>query len=169
MKKKTKRIDIYKIEKGIRSEVIKGYMKRHNIRQAVCFSCGNASSFLKKSGVKVLDISPSGDLTANRWFSIDEVKQFFPSSFDATSGHLPLNLLREIAANLAVSLKDQINSETRYEVLSGSGETVLCLKLAFPDVGFVPIYDNSQNATAYCEEAPLNDIVKIVFKKTEIL
>ena len=83
--------------KQLRSGVIKAYMQRHGFDKAVCFSCGNASRMLKEAGVKTLDISLTGDMQANRWFSIGEIKAAFPSYFDATSGHLPMDCMKAIS------------------------------------------------------------------------
>jgi hypothetical protein len=48
-------------------------------------------------------------------------------------------------------------------VPTGSGETILCLKLAFPHIQFVAEYDNSNPATEYSADAPLSTIVSAVF------
>lgn len=160
---KQQRIDIYKTEKHIRAEVVRAYMTRCGISYAVCFSCGNASRYLKEAGVSLLDISPQGDLTANRWFTMEEIRQRFPRAFDATSGHLPADLMGEIAERL----KGELNFEqdTEYIIPTGSGEGVVCLKMAFPQICFVPEYDNSDTATEYNEEAPLNALVRAMFPK----
>lgn len=162
---RVKRIDIYKTEKSVRALVIKAYMERQHIHYAVCFSCGNASAYLREIGVPLLDVSPHGDMTANRWFTVEEVRGFFPLAFDATSGHLPIHIMRRIADGLKEALCGEFETDTEYEVLSGSGETVLCLKMAFPDILFTPVYDDRDEATKFCEEAPLNPLIISMFKK----
>jgi len=164
---KRQKIDIYKTEKRIRAEVVRAYMKRNGISYAVCFSCGNASRFLREAGVPLIDISPQGDLTANRWFTMEEIRQRFPQAFDATSGHLPTDLMREIAERLRAELS--FDTGTEYIIPTGSGEGVVCLKMAFPDVLFTPQYDDSDPATEYNEEAPLNGVVRAMFNKIERL
>lgn len=158
-----KRIDIWKIEKRIRAEVIKDFIERNDIPFAVCFSCGNSSTYLRKAGVTLLDISPQGDLTSNRWFSMNEIRQLFPMAFDATSGHLPTDLMREIAVRMRNELT--FDTDTEYTIPSGSGETVVCLKMAFPNINFIPQYDNSDPSTEYNDEAPLNEVVRAMFNK----
>lgn len=153
-------IDIAATEKRIRAQVVKEYMERNGIRHAVCFSCGNASRELAKAGVNLLDISPQGDMTANRWFTQEEIRRLFPSAFDATSGHLPIDLLNTIA--------DRIKNEVQlddgaYRVATGSGETLVVLSIAFPDKHFEPIYDIDE-ATAYNTNAPLNGLVSALAK-----
>lgn len=164
---KRTRIDIYQTEKRIRAEVIRAYMERNGIAFAVCFSCGNASRYLLDSGVPLLDISPRGDLVANRWFTMEEIRRKFPSAFDATSGHLPTDLMLEIAERLREELR--FDPTTEYVIPSGSGESVVCLKIAFPGIAFVPQYDNSCPATEYNEQAPLNPIIRAMFDKIEKL
>lgn len=164
---KRQKIDIYKTEKRIRAEVVQAYMTRCGISYAVCFSCGNASRYLKEAGVSLLDISPQGDLTANRWFTMEEIRRRFPKAFDATSGHLPADLMGEIAERL----KREFNFEqdTEYIIPTGSGEGVVCLKMAFPDILFTPQYNNSDPATEYNDESPLNAVVRAMFNKIEKL
>lgn len=160
---KQQRIDIYKNEKRIRAEVVQAYMTRCGISYAVCFSCGNASRYLKDAGVPLLDISPQGDLTANRWFTMEEIRRRFPKAFDATSGHLPTDLMLEIADRLRLELDFEQGVE--YIIPTGSGESVVCLKIAFPQIHFIPEYNNDDTATEFNEDAPLNGLVRAMFHK----
>lgn len=159
--------DYYKTEKQTRANAIKRYMERNGIQRAVCFSCGNASRYLKEAGVNVLDISPTGDLEALRWFSMEEIRSVYKDTFDATSGHLPMDLMNEIANELAEKIENP-GSDTCY-VSAGSGETIVCLSLAFPEASLVAVYDNSSQATEYSEHAPLNKLVKAIAKEIIIL
>ena len=129
---------INQVEKRIRAAVIREYMERNGIATAVCFSCGNASRALRDAGVRVLDISPSGDLEARRWFTQEEIRRLWPTCFDATSGHLPADLMLEIAARLRQRYEGEFLPGNGYKVAAGSGETALCLAVAFPDCVFVP-------------------------------
>lgn len=163
MKKTRQLIDVSHIEKRLRADVIKGYMAKNNIARAVCFSCGNASKYLKLAGVPTLDISPHGDMISKRWFTQAEITHLFPTLFDATSGHLPIFLMREIATRLSAELTFSQGNE--YVIPSGSGETVICLKMAFPDIAFIPAYNNADPATEYNTNAPLNSLVRAMFNE----
>jgi hypothetical protein len=46
-------------------------------------------------------------------------------------------------------------------VPSGSGETLVCLKLAYPEKKFIAVY-NLDAATEYSPRCPLNDFVKVM-------
>lgn len=144
--------------KQIRSIAIKHYMQLHGFDKAVCFSCGNASRMLKEAGVKTLDISPTGDLQANRWFRIGEIAAAFPGYFDATSGHLPMDCMHAVSDIFYYELRElpgAINLPT------GSGETLVCLKMAFPKTKITAVY-NLDTATQFEENAPLNALVKLL-------
>jgi len=145
--------------KQIRSSVIADFVQRAGYRGCVCFSCGNASDALKNQGLYVLDVAPKGGLSANTWWTVDEIHKSWPDLFDATSGHLPTPLLNRIASAFKTFLG--ILPEQRYEVPTGSGETIVCLKLAYPNTNFVPTY-NLDEATKYNPQAPLNNLVEIL-------
>ena len=145
--------------KELRSIAIKAYMQRHGLDKAVCFSCGNASRQLKAAGVKTLDISPTGDLQANRWFTIGEIKTAFPDYFDATSGHLPMDCMLAVADEFYFNLHKAIPNEILLP--TGSGETLVCLKMAFPKTKITAVY-NLDAATQFEEDAPLNDLVRLL-------
>lgn len=146
--------------KKIRSAVIKEYLKDKNYDGVVCFSCGNATRELKNVGLNVIDISPHGDFIPNRWFTPSEVKKYFPTYFDATSGHLTIEVMQLIGAAFKQALGDL--PQTNY-IASGSGETITCLKLAYPDKDFIAVY-NLNEATQFEAEATLNTLVSIIAK-----
>jgi hypothetical protein len=150
--------------KKIRAEVIKKYLQRQNKNKVVCFSCGNASKELKKQGLDVLDISPYGKLTANEWFSSGEITELFPDRFNATSGYLPFDLMLEIGLAFKNYLGDL---EGEIKIPCGSGETLLCLSLVYNN-DFIACYDNSNSATTYDKENPLNVIVQRITKEVII-
>lgn len=155
--------DFSRIEKAQRAKAIKEYMARNGYERAVCFSCGNAYSALLAEGVDVVGVSPNGVLLPRRWFLPSEIRRTFPGLFDATSGHLPLELIYTIAGRLQAEIS--LQSGKRYEVLSGSGETALCLKIAYPAAQIVPVFDNSNPATEWSEENHLNALLAVVFSE----
>lgn len=142
--------------KRLRAVAIKRFMEQAGKSRAVCFSCGNASRALKEAGVETLDISKSGDLEARRWFTMAEIRKAFPNHFDATSGHIPIDCMAEVAREFRGHL--QCLPELIY-LPTGSGETLVELKLAFPTAKIIAVYDLDE-ATAYEEGAPLNGLVK---------
>ena len=148
--------------KKIRAAVIRDYMKEYKLPRAVCFSCGNASRELKAAGVDVLEISPTGSLNAAKWFTMGEIKNTFPDYFDATSGHLPL----ECMLRLADAYKAYFGGDLPAEVYlpTGSGETLVCLKMAFPAAKITAVY-NLDAATLYESGAPLNKLVALLAEK----
>lgn len=149
-------MDLFEFEnKRLRSVAIKNYMQLNGYDKAVCFSCGNASRELRNAGVNVLDISPYGDLDARRWFTIAEINKVFPEFFDATSGHLPMDCMLMVAEEFKKSLGDVSGT---VNIPTGSGETLVCMKIAYPTLTVNAIY-NLGNATKYESQAPLNKLV----------
>ncbi len=156
-------VKLLKLEnKKIRARVIKKYIEDLGYKGVVCFSCGNATRELKNIGLNVIDISPSGDFEALHWFTPKQVKQYFPEHFDATSGHLSIELMQLIGAEFKKELGENL-PQTNY-IATGSGETIVCLKLAYPDKDFIAVY-NLNDATKYEPEATLNDIVCMLAKE----
>lgn len=149
--------------KHIRAHVIRDYLYPND--KVVCFSCGNASRALKDVGLDVLDIGECGDLKPNHWFTQKEIAETFSNRFDATCGHLNAELMNELALAYRSILKDYI-SQTDYSdywIPTGSGETLVCLKMAFPERRFHAVY-NIDEATEYNEHAPLNRLVRLLAK-----
>lgn len=128
-------------------------------KKYVCFSCGNTSKSLKRLGLDVLDISPNGDLIPNRWFTIQEVRETFPDRFDATCGHLSIDIMNRLSNSYKGYFKHYLEMYDEIIVPTGSGETIVCLALAFPNKKFVARY-NIDASTEYHEEAPLNKLVE---------
>lgn len=152
-------VDLYRFpNKLLRSIAIKRYMDKAGYTRAVCFSCGNASAKLKEVGIDVLDISKKGDLEAKRWFEQSEIKRLFPDYFDATSGHIPIECMLEVAK----TFKEYIGClPAEIYLPTGSGETLLELKMAFPYAKITAVY-NLDEATQYDQECILNPLVEIV-------
>ena len=150
------------INKKIRSEVIFKYCKEAHIKGVVCFSCGNASAALHKIGLDTVDISPSGSLIPNKWWTPEEIKKTWPDRFDATSGHLPLFLMLRIAEEYKMylnSLEKTMTIKKSVDIPTGSGESFVCISLAFPHIKFNAVY-NMGMGTNYEKDSPLNDLIQ---------
>jgi len=138
--------------KVIRAQIIEHHVRTAGYRGCVCFSCGNASAALRGRGLYVVDVSPSGMLAATRWWQPEEIKRCWHDLFDATSGHLPAYLMARIAEAYRAHLGAL--SDTIYDVPTGSGETIICLRWAYPGTNFRPVVDDTP-ATARHPQAPL--------------
>lgn len=141
------------------------WMRRAGKRGCVCFSCGNASAAIKQQSLPetvVIDISPTGVMQPNRWWSSWEIAQAWPDLFDATSGHLPMPLMVSIGQFYRGTLSSTIEMPRQVFLPSGSGETLVCLAMAYPEVKWIAEYDNNVPATTFNEEAPLNALVKVL-------
>lgn len=146
--------------KLLRSKLIARYVRQAGYYGAVIFSCGNAARALKaelEPGLPVVGIAPGYDLKAERWWMPDEIRRLWPHMFDATAGHLPMPLMVQLAQALADHL-GPLTAGT-YHVPTGSGETVLCLRWAYPHTTFVAVYDSSNPATMFEKHAPLTPLV----------
>lgn len=151
--------------KELRAKVVSKHVQEVGYPGVVCFSCGNAANFLRCEGLDVLEIGPRGDLLPGKWWSVSDIAMHFGHLFDATSGHLPVELMNRVA----LLLRDKVLSEygplkkgTNYVIPSGSGETLVCMCLAFPGIRFIAEYDNSKMQTTYSENAPLNGLVELL-------
>lgn len=142
--------------KKIRAEVIKQYI-HGRYERVVCFSCGNAAKALEDAGVETLHIGEKGVLEPKEWFTQAQIHSVFPSFFDATSGNLPF----EVMNLLAVAYRQYLGNidEDIVYVPCGSGETLVCLKMAYPEKKFAAVY-NLDKATEYNSGCPLNGLVK---------
>jgi hypothetical protein len=142
--------------KRLRAAVVKDYvcgMTGLGHTRVVCFSCGNASAALREAGLDVLDISPTGHLEAREWWTPARIAREWPHRFDATSGHLPLPLMVALAERLQQYLRAEVDPNGHYVVPSGSGETVLALRMAFPHARFDPYWNNERMALQYDAES----------------
>lgn len=157
-------LDLGPRAKALRARVIRQYMEANGFDKCVCFSCGNASRALKGAGVLCVDISKSGDMVANRWWTKAEISRIFPTCFDATSGHLPIELMVQIAEEMRRCWEYMFVPGNYYNIATGSGETIFCLAIAFPCCHFTAVYDNSNPATEWCEHAPMNEIIEAFFE-----
>ena len=158
--------------KHLRAELIAAHVARAGLDGVVCFSCGNASRALYAAGVDVLAPAPGDRWAATQgshhkplvvldWYTTADVRRLWPRRLDATSGHLPQDLMRQLAASVRASV-GPLKPGT-YRVPSGSGETVVALCMAYAeqrDVDFVAVYDHRKPETTYNAQAPLNDLVR---------
>jgi len=145
-------------QKQIRAVIIADHVRKAGYAGIVCYSCGNAAKALKELNLYVIEISPHGQLRANKWFNPDEIHRMWPNLFDGTSGHLPIYLMVKIAKRIREYLGNL--SKNKYYVPTGSGETITCLRWAYPKIEFIPIYDNNKPETKYEPKAPLNYVVE---------
>lgn len=141
-------------EKKIRAEIIKEYLFCLNTDKTVCFSCGNASRNLKETGLNVIEV-----VNPERWWDQFEIAGKY-KIFDSTSGHLPMFLMKKIAEQLRDLVNMKLDKTKVNYIEAGSGETFVCLKIAFPEIEMTPVYDDSKKATKYNELAPLNNLVR---------
>lgn len=146
--------------KQIRSKVIQEYIEGTYDR-VLCFSCGNAGRALEELNLEVLHIGEEGILNPNKWFTLKEINHRFNNYFDATSGHLNIELMQMIGEEFKKYLGEL--PQTNY-IPTGSGETLVCLKLAYPNKDFIAVY-NLGKETEYNENAPLNKLVELLSKE----
>lgn len=158
------KIDISLRAKKLRAIEISRYMYDNGFASCVCFSCGTATRALKETGLNCISIAPDGDLLALRWWKQAEIRKAFPTMFDATSGHLPIELMVEIAKLFRVKFCDLFEQGNEYVIPTGSGETILCLKMAFPAIRFIAQWNNNDPSCELCEDAPLVSLVKALFE-----
>lgn len=143
--------------KALRAAVIAQHVRESGLPGVVCFSCGNASRALKEAGLFVVEIAPGGDLSTGRWWTAPEIARAWPHLFDATSGHLAFPVMAAVADALRIDL-GELPAGT-YTVPTGSGETLVCLSMAYPACRFLPVYGIGQG-TQFEPRAPLNGLVQ---------
>lgn len=150
-------LDVNLLEKKLRAEVIKEYLDALGENRCVCFTCGNATKALRAAGVQVVSVGEQEELRPGRWYSYNEIAASF-RCFDATSGHLPMPMLREIAERMRMCLGGL--EEREYGIPTGSGETLVVLSMAYPEVRFIPLRYKGRPETRYNEGAPMNALVE---------
>lgn len=163
---KSKRSFILRFQnKDLRSRAIFRHVNEAGYKGVIVFTCGNAAAALRyyfsSAAVVqplVIEVGPKGTLKTDHWWTLAEIHHAWPDLFDATSGHLPYPLMVEIAKEFKLNLGG-LDLETTYLVPTGSGETIVCLQIAYPNHKFVAVYDNSHQATTRDIDAPLNAVV----------
>lgn len=146
--------------KQLRAELVRDFCASAGIAGAVCLSCGNASRALKEletPAFNVVAIAPGGDLMPARWLRADEIRRAFPQHLDATSGHLTIPLMAGLAALFAERLQAPPRG-SEWLVETGSGETIVALSMAFPDVRWSPLY-TAKPHSLFSPQAPANALV----------
>ena len=143
--------------KQIRSRVIADYVRAAAYCGVVVFSCGNSAAALREQGLQVFEIGPRGDLQTGKWWTPALIHRTWPDLFDATSGHLHAPLMGDIAKAFRAHLGELPTA--RYMVPSGSGETICCLRIAYPLLDFEASYDDRKPETQRHPNAPLNPFV----------
>lgn len=136
--------------KAVRAQVVweawQGLRVRYPLG-VVCFTCGHAAQALRDcapAGGTVLECGRNGSLKPTRWFTGGEVACEFPLRMDATSGHLPLWLMALLAKALRAHVGPLLEGEV-YAVPTGSGETVVALRMAYPGVRFKPVWGEREH------------------------
>ena len=155
--------------KYLRSLAIAKYLRAAGYTGAVVFTCGNAADALRQRFVSsdnftIVEVGPRGTLKTDKWWTPAEIHSTWPALFDATSGHLTLPLMLQVAVEFKRFLLDKIEIGKQYYVPTGSGESIVCLHVAFPNTAFCAVYDNSEPSTTRDPEAPLNKFVDDNFR-----
>lgn len=149
--------------KLLRASVVARYAAAAGYPGVVVFSCGNAARALQSAGrlhgLTVVPVHKGGPLVPGAWWEPAAIHEAWPTFMDATSGHLPAPLMVQLAGRLREHL-GPLDRRHRYVVPTGSGETVLCLAMAYPGVDFVAAYDDTVAATRWEPGAPLNTWVE---------
>ena len=163
--------EINTMQKVARAVAIADYLRATGRQSCVCFTCGNASKALRKVGLQVREV-----LKPPRWYTLAEIQQLH-NRFDATSGHISTALMMATAYNLAAMigkspLRDEIataiSNGTPYVIPTGSGETLVTVKMIYPLLNVVPAY-NLDDSTRFSPKAPLNSLVLALAYKHEVL
>ena len=150
--------------KRLRAEAIAAYVRNAGLPGVVCFTCGHAAEELRRTGLEVVEVGPTGALRPGCWWAAEKIARTWPHLLDATSGHLPVPIMASVAEAFRKHLGD-LDPKELYRVPTGSGESIVCLAWAYPDCRFVAVYDDKQAATTYDPEAPLNGLVRAVAEK----
>jgi hypothetical protein len=160
--------------KELRTHAIADYVKQGGFAGVVIFTCGNAARELREkinppaypTRYTFVEVGPKGDLNTDKWWTPAQIARAWPNLFDATSGHLPFPLMVQIADTFRDYFEghpELVADCDQFYVPTGSGETILCLSLAFPEKKFCAVYDNSKPATTRDNDAPLNEVIDNIF------
>jgi hypothetical protein len=143
--------------KRLRAEFLAQHCVRSGFTGIACLTCGT-------TGIALIHACQKHDLECRvfsnpkRWWSNEEfIKHNGTQFFDATSGHIQLLLMCKLGLIYRGLLGDIEDSSIT--VPSGSGETALSLKFAYPDKIIIAEYGNTKE-TKKEPYAPLNEIVR---------
>lgn len=157
--------------KRLRAKPIAMYIRKAGYPGVVTFTCGHAADALREAllplGFHVLEVGACGVLQTDTWWTPAEIHAGFPHLFDATSGHLPVPLMYEIAQEFRTyfgNIGGHLTDNKQYVVPSGSGETILCLRMAYPHAAFMAAYDNAKpETTRDIENVAMNALIDATF------
>lgn len=148
-------LEVNLLEKRIRAEIIREHLDAIGQHRCVCFTCGNSARALEEAGLVVVAVGDREPLRPQRWFTFSEIARTF-RCFDGTSGHLPMPIMADIARRMRAEIGPL---QGAYQIPTGSGETLVVLSMAYPEVRFQPVRFDQHPPTEYNEEAPLNSLV----------
>jgi hypothetical protein len=150
------------MQKRARAKAVAEYLKAIGQKGCVCFTCGNAGEALAEAGLLVTMV-----VKPEKWYEFAEIQKRY-KLFDATSGHLPAPLMREVAWHLAAELRENpivlaviasaLKNDMAVNIPTGSGETLVTLKMLYPLLRVMPVY-NTDASTMFHPKAPLNALV----------
>ena len=157
--------------KNLRTRLIRQYLcpgSNPELQNVVCFTSGNAGKALIDHGFKPALIGPNEDLTTDRWWTPSEIKRLWPEHFDASPGLLPMHLMAEMADHIRKSVEGCFEPDNgRFSlntlpsiaaIPTGSGESILTLSMAFPEVRFIAVV-NADCHTQFCLQGSLSGLV----------
>jgi hypothetical protein len=162
--------------KLLRAKVIARHVQEAGLRGVVVFSCGNAAEALRVAFADtdkvVVEVGRKGRLHTNEndWWTPTDIARDWPGLFDATSGHLSIPLMKEIGMEFRKYFERLLGgnglASGYYTVPTGSGETILCLSLVYPEEThlFVAQYDDLKPETTFDKEQPLNSLIFRMFR-----
>lgn len=159
-------VKLYLDIKTIRAQVIKEYLGND---KCFCFSCGNATKALIENKVNVIPISSKDKLCANQYIDPQTAKQYF-GCFDATSGCLPIFLIKQIAEKVYIKLPAELFTNTiPIYIPTGSGETALAFGYIFNINRLVLIKDSNNPSINFNKQySPLYDFITVNYKVINI-
>lgn len=164
--------------KRFRAELIANHvlMAAGAYRGIICFTCGNAAEALRaefarlnqypQCRIPIIEVGGKGMLRPTTWFSPAAIAGTWPGFFDATSGHLSWPLMANLSRHIGQHCSNNgylndVPPGAEVNVPAGSGETAVCLALAYPERRFRACYNvpGLEAATEWHKEAPLNNLV----------
>lgn len=149
--------------KRIRAEYVAAWCRAALVHGVVCCSSGRAAAELevacRRTGLRVVAL-----VQPRRWYQAHELALEFPGLLDATPGHLPMHMLPMLGEAYRAHLEgngiELHRARSPVVVPTGSGETLVALATAYPEVAqWRAVYSRTEPATRYEGRAPLNGLV----------